>query len=158
MVATSDGSLYTWGWNLFGQAGGTVSAATPRIAPGIPGVTTAAGSVVSIARASDGTVWTFGKNVYGQLGDGTTSNGSSTPYQVAGLSDVAAVGAGLNHVLVVTSDGSVWAWADNADGELGDGTLNDRLTPTRISEAGFNWQTSTPRRRRTPARSRRRPR
>jgi alpha-tubulin suppressor-like RCC1 family protein len=48
---------------------------------------------------------------------------------------VATVGDGFGggHSLVVKGDGTAWAWGDNADGELGDGTQTQRLTPVQIS-------------------------
>lgn len=145
LVSTADGSVYAWGWNNLGQSGGTAAAATPRLVSGIANLTAADGSTFTIARASDGTVWTFGADGSGQIGDGTVANAVVVPTQVTALTDVAAVAAGLNHAVAVTADGSVWAWGSNVNGELGDGTLNDRHVPTQISEPGFNWKTSTPR-------------
>jgi RHS repeat-associated protein len=40
---------------------------------------------------------------------------------------------GQYHSLAVASDGSVWAWGYNADGELGDGTTASRLTPVQVN-------------------------
>ena len=145
LVSTADGSVYAWGWNNLGQSGGTAAAATPRLVSGISNLTAADGSTFTIARASDGTAWTFGADSSGQIGDGTVGNAVVVPAQVTALTDVAAVAAGLNHAVAVTADGSVWAWGSNVNGELGDGTLNDRHMPTQISESGFNWKTSTPR-------------
>ncbi|MDE3155355.1 MAG: chitobiase/beta-hexosaminidase C-terminal domain-containing protein [Acidobacteriota bacterium] len=44
-----------------------------------------------------------------------------------------AVAAGGVSSYALQSDGTVWAWGDNAWGELGDGTLTNRLTPVQVS-------------------------
>ena len=45
---------------------------------------------------------------------------------------VTQVSAGGVHTLAVMSDGSLWAWGSNGIGQLGDGTTEQRLTPTKI--------------------------
>lgn len=56
------------------------------------------------------------------------------------LSSVVAVAAGSNHTVAVKSDGSVWAWGYNFDGELGDGTTTSRTTrvPRATGKTGQN--------------------
>lgn len=77
----------------------------------------------------DGTVWTWGSNSQGQLGDGTYGfTPRTTPAQVSGLTNVVAVAAGTDFTLALRSDGSVWAWGNNASGQLGDGTTATRQT------------------------------
>src|SRR2546427_9686071 len=49
-----------------------------------------------------------------------------------------AVAAGANHTVALKSDGTLWAWGYNADGELGDGTTTDRSSPAQIGTA-VNW-------------------
>jgi RHS repeat-associated protein len=82
-------------------------------------------------------VWAWGNNYYGQLGDGTTTN-RSTPIQVSGLSGVTAISTSLfgdidGHSLALKSDGTVWAWGLNWEGQLGDGTSTNRRTPVQVS-------------------------
>lgn len=55
------------------------------------------------------------------------------PVQVSGLHDIVAVSAGGEHNLALKSDGTVWAWGANDDGQLGDGTRRNRLEPIQIS-------------------------
>jgi hypothetical protein len=78
----------------------------------------------SLALAADGTVWAWGDNTYGQLGDGSGGTGPTsikvTPVQVSGLANVVGIGAGEQHSLAVKSDGTVWAWGLDGQGELGD--------------------------------------
>ena len=40
--------------------------------------------------------------------------------------------AGNSHTIALKSDGTVWAWGSNSDGQLGDGTYTDRKTPVQV--------------------------
>ncbi|MFN7003900.1 MAG: RCC1 domain-containing protein [Roseinatronobacter sp.] len=40
--------------------------------------------------------------------------------------------AGNVHTCALDADGDVWCWGANRDGQLGDGTFTDRLTPTKV--------------------------
>jgi len=56
----------------------------------------------------------------------------SAPFQVTSVSDVFAVAGGGNHTLALTGDGRVWAWGDNSNGQLGDGTFRSRPQPVPV--------------------------
>jgi alpha-tubulin suppressor-like RCC1 family protein len=84
------------------------------------------------AAATDGAA-TWGENNVGQLGDGTEVGPevclslpftycSSTPVAVTGLSGVTAISTGTDHTLALMADGTVMAWGNNVQGQLGDGT------------------------------------
>jgi hypothetical protein len=45
-----------------------------------------------------------------------------------------AIAAGSNFGLALTSTGTVYAWGDNADGQLGEGSTTQRLTPVEVSD------------------------
>jgi hypothetical protein len=51
---------------------------------------------------------------------------------------------GSLHSAAVSSDGSVWGWGENVYSQVGDGTTIDRSSPVRVSDADFDWKTSTP--------------
>ncbi|WP_395836206.1 RCC1 domain-containing protein [Cystobacter fuscus] len=40
--------------------------------------------------------------------------------------------AGATHSLALRSDGTVWAWGNNDNGQLGDGTTTHRLSPVQV--------------------------
>jgi alpha-tubulin suppressor-like RCC1 family protein len=89
----------------------------------------------TLYRKSDGTVWAWGLNNKSQLGDGTTTN-SSTPVQSAPaiLTGITAVAAGNEHSLALKSDGTVWGWGSNSNGQLGNGaTAGSQTTPVQVS-------------------------
>ena len=135
VALTSDGTVWAWGRNIFGQLGDGTT--TQRPAPvqvvGISGVTAvAAGENSTYALTSDGTAWAWGRNDEGQLGDGTRADQYS-PVQVQGLSGVLAIAAGEIHAVALTSGGTVWAWGSNLYGALGDGTTTSEAIPVQAS-------------------------
>ena len=90
------------------------------------------------ATSASGQVWVWGDSQYGysQLMPGFTNNTTSTilnPIQLGGLSGIKAVSAGLDHVLALKSDGTVWAWGDNLYGELGNQNMAFSSTPVQVS-------------------------
>ena len=81
----------------------------------------------------DGSAWAWGSNGNGELGDNSTTR-RDVPTPVSGLtSGVTAVAAGLTHSLALKSDGTVWAWGHNGNGQLGLADTARRLTPVQIS-------------------------
>jgi len=48
--------------------------------------------------------------------------------------DLVAVTAGGSHSLAIVSDGAVWAWGDNRNGQLGDGSNVDSHVPVRVRD------------------------
>ncbi|HCQ16391.1 MAG TPA: hypothetical protein DIU20_09025, partial [Cryomorphaceae bacterium] len=82
---------------------------------------------------ADGTVWGCGRNQKGQLGLGVTSTTQQSVAQAPSLSNIIAIGAGTWHSMFVAKNGSIWACGDNSEGELGDGTTTDRITPVQVS-------------------------
>lgn len=103
------------------------------------------GDRFSVALKPDGTLWSWGYNNFGQLGNNTQVD-RLVPGRVcdSGQSDcdanpftgIVAISVGRNHVLALKSDGSVWAWGNNGNGQLGDGTQTFRPTPVRVCDSG----------------------
>ncbi|MFP2932743.1 RCC1 domain-containing protein, partial [Pyxidicoccus sp. 3LG] len=92
----------------------------------------AAGNEHSLALKSDGTVWAWGVTYYGQMFDHQARTVRPTPTQVPGLTGVVALREGGWHWLALKSDGTVWAWGQNHEGQLGDGTFTPRPTPAQV--------------------------
>jgi alpha-tubulin suppressor-like RCC1 family protein len=136
-----DGSLYGWGNNDDGQIGDgtTVMKTSPTHISGTKSwIYVDAGSDVTVAMQSDGSIWAWGDGSNGQLGDGTSSD-SPIPQLIGSDTDwmtIEAAGSEFGyHVIAIKEDGTLWAWGDNAEGQLGDGTTSDRSTPTQIGTA-----------------------
>ncbi|TVM03962.1 MAG: RCC1 repeat-containing protein [Candidatus Brocadia sp. WS118] len=136
MALKSDGTVWTWGRNDFGQLGdGTTNNSTvPVQVNKLTGVTAiSAGGFHCLALKSDGSVWSWGRNDFGQLGNGTTIN-STVPVQVNKLTGITAISAGGFHCLALKSDGSVWSWGRNDFGQLGNGTTINSTVPVQVNK------------------------
>ena len=136
LALKSDGTVWAWGENVYGELGnGTYSTAahgginTPVQVLGLTGVMAIAGTGFhSLALKSDGTVWAWGLNLYGELGNGTytttSPDGIATPVHVLGpggvgyLTNITSIAVGLYDSLALKSDGTVWAWGLNFNGEI----------------------------------------
>ncbi|MCL1898897.1 MAG: FG-GAP-like repeat-containing protein, partial [Micrococcales bacterium] len=129
MALKADGSVWTWGQNLFGQLGwGSISSAVtvPGEVQNLAGVVgIEAGYHHSLALKGNGSVWGWGDNVYGYLRLGI-STGSREPAQASGLSNVTALSTLMFHVVAIKADGTVWAAGMNDYYQLGDGTVRDQ--------------------------------
>ena len=147
MALTSDGLVYTWGDGPHGELGdGTTGSSNVPVAVDTSGVLSGK-MIVAIDAAdagcyaldSNGQVYAWGRNYYGALGDGTTTS-SSVPVAVdttGVLSGKVVVAiAGGSHCLALTSDGGLYSWGYNTNGELGDGTTTDSPVPVAVDMSG----------------------
>ena len=135
LVVLSNGTVKSWGINLYGQIGDgtTITRTTPVLVNGLANITAVAtGAFHSLALENNGTVWAWGNNDYGQLGDGTT-NENHIAKKIIVLTKVVSIAASYSHSLALKNDGSVWAWGSNANGTLGDGTNTDKLFPIKVA-------------------------
>jgi alpha-tubulin suppressor-like RCC1 family protein len=138
LLATADGLVLGWGLNNNGQTGVGGLPAGPLQGKTIAAI--AGGGAHSLALCADGSIYAWGQNLYGALGDGTTTS-SNTPVAVktdGALSGrkPSAVAAGSLHSLLLTADGSVFAWGYNFWGQLGNGTTTTSNVPVRVNSTG----------------------
>lgn len=124
-VATrTNGTLWTWGSGSNGQPGdGTLfSKYTPaQIGTDTDWSRAIAGTNHVIALKSNGSAWGFGLNLNGQLGRGyadAVATGN-VPERIGMDTNWSAVAAGLNSSAGVRSDGSLWTWGGQNNGQNG---------------------------------------
>lgn len=150
LALDNSGKVYAWGWGIHGQLGNNAASnsAVPvdvNVSGVLAGKTMtaiAAGNTHSLAVDSDGKVYAWGGNANGQLGDNSVSQ-RNVPVLVTATDALAgkeivsvASGASASHSLAVDSDGKVYAWGANANGQLGDNSATQRIMPVAISESG----------------------
>jgi alpha-tubulin suppressor-like RCC1 family protein len=141
---TSAGAVLCWGTNGSGElgTGSGIEQDTPTavtsLASGVTAISAANGHACALT--STGSVLCWGDNANGDVGDGTQT-GRPTPTQVSGLtSGVVAIATGgspqtggANYSCALTSAGAVQCWGANFNGQIGDGTTTQRLTPTQVT-------------------------
>ncbi|MEG2455688.1 MAG: hypothetical protein RSC08_05470, partial [Oscillospiraceae bacterium] len=130
-----------------------------------PAMSVTVGDGFAAAATNQGYVYTWGINDFGQMGINTVSSWSyvwqpggyvktpnnmvyTTPQLVHGMEDlpnshlanVAKVAAGSKHLLALRTDGLVFAWGDNTQGQLGDNWGRDDVTnpdKTKITQRRY---------------------
>src|SRR5438477_324745 len=96
----------------------------------LAGVTT---NGIALGQTPNVRAWGF--NYHGELGNGmdlSTVN-QSVAAQVSGLTGVVAIAGGGLHSWARESDGTVWAWGNNQEGELGNGSNANSNVPVQVS-------------------------
>lgn len=150
LALCSDGTIAAWGRNLRGQLGNgsltdsgePVEVRRGGVLGGRRVIAISAGREHSLGLCEDGTLAAWGSNEAGQLGNGTNQN-ASEPVAVdqsgvligKTITRISAVG---NHSMAVGSDGSLAAWGNNYNGELGNGgTASAHSRPVLVDPAGM---------------------
>jgi alpha-tubulin suppressor-like RCC1 family protein len=135
LALCSDGTVFAWGNNFFGQLGigfisnsssSPVAVTTTGVLAGKFVTAITAGDQHSLALCSDGTVVSWGNNSSGQLGTSQYLSSSTSPVAVhmAGVlsgKTVIVIAAGGSHSLALCADGTLAAWGSNSSGQLGFG-------------------------------------
>lgn len=140
LAIKANGQLWAWGGNGSSQLGDgstTPSNVPKRITNAAIWTSIDAALEHSVALKSDGTLWVWGNNAQGQLGDGTTQT-RTTPRQIISgtpANDWVDISSTFRHGAAKKGDGTIWSWGQNGDGQLGDGTTTNRLSPVQSGNA-----------------------
>jgi hypothetical protein len=142
-----DGTLWGWGYNVLGQIGDgtTINRSSPVSVIGGGTnwcqVTTSRRpeNSQSFAIKTDGTLWSWGCNLCGRLIDGTAINRSSPGTTIGDGTNWCQVKTAENSSGALKNDGTLWTWAANPTGQLGDNTTTERSSPGTTAGGGTNW-------------------
>ena len=134
-VLHASGTASCWGQDFHGQVGDGVPG-TPGMSRVTPVAVTGSGELRSIVASfasscairTDGQASCWGSNESGQLGDGNTAD-RAMPTRVSDLDDAVVLSTGMgSHHCALRSTGEIVCWGANTDGQIGDGTTEDRHT------------------------------
>ena len=158
LALKQNGTLVAWGSNLYGELGngtlGTVQNSgipssvllSDGITPLHEVVSFSCGDAHALALTADGSVYSWGNNTNGQLGIGMAGpqppddkpSDQGLPVRVLNstensfLANIVGLAGGGQHSLALATDGSVYSWGNNTNGQLGDGTLTSRSLPALV--------------------------
>ncbi|MFC1742759.1 RCC1 domain-containing protein [Candidatus Riflebacteria bacterium] len=124
LALKSDGTVWTWGADGSGQLGNGEDDSDTKYFPVQVGVITE-GEVRPSIRA-------------GVVTSSSSSSTSSSTATSAPLTNVVAISAGYSHSLALKSDGTVYAWGNNENGECGQGDESESnyYLPVQIPDLG----------------------
>lgn len=146
----ADGTLWGWGNNDEGQLGlgNTVNRSSPvQVGTLNNWYDINSGGKTSHAIRTDGTLWGWGDGYAGALGDGTLVDARSSPVQIGSLTNWKQISCAVEESVLqvpcskfaIKTDGTLWAWGFNENGQLGDGTTIYKTSPIQVN-ASSNWK------------------
>jgi alpha-tubulin suppressor-like RCC1 family protein len=137
----TDGTLWCWGDNFYGQLGDTPS--TNHNTPAQVGADrdwadVTAGYSHSCALKTDGSLWCFGQADSAGIED--SERPVPTPTRVGGpTATYRSVSAQYLSTCAVAVSGTAWCWGFGSDGQLGDGRSVDSAVPVRVAGDFTDW-------------------
>lgn len=147
LALKSDGSIWSWGQNSFGQLGNgnQIFQSVPSLVSTISGATRIfSGGNQSFAQLEDGKLMAWGDNSFGQI-PGISGNFISTPTELVAFPENYKISSGYGNTFILQADQLIQSVGYNNSGQLGRrdvvqqmilGSINGS-TPTRqISTKG----------------------
>jgi len=144
LATKTDGTLWGWGGDSAMAQNNMIQYSSPVQIPGTTWTSCGGGETV-FATKSDGTLWAWGNMTdYGLLGQGQRGTGgafnASSPIQIPGTNwkqsarayTVTELQAGA-----VKTDGTLWMWGYNVQGNLGQNNTTQYSSPVQIP--GTKW-------------------
>jgi alpha-tubulin suppressor-like RCC1 family protein len=140
----TNGTLWAWGFNGNGQLGKNDlthrSSPVQEVLAATTWKSVSAGGYHAAALRTDGTLWLWGRNTSGQLGKNDVTHRSSPVQELTSGTTWTTVSCGAYHTSAVKTDGSLWSWGDNTEGQLGDNTVTRKSSPVQTVSGGTNWK------------------
>ena len=149
LALLADGRVMAWGSNFSGElgigssdfSGGGPETCGPSPCSKVPVQVSGLSDVVAIqadyyysaALLANGTAVAWGNDYYGQLGDATGIRTGCEcqdhPVPVPGVSGAMNISAGEDHVLALLGNGTIMAWGENVEGQVGNGSFIESAPP-----------------------------
>ncbi len=134
--------MFAWGNDFSSQLGNgfpeTDESSPVQVSNQSDFVQIACGRSTSYALKPDGVLWVWGAGNNGAHGLGDTTR-RFVPTEVMSQSDFSQIYSGDNFsVIALKTDGTVWAWGRNDDGQLGDNTTTDKSSPIQVLGGVYN--------------------
>ena len=135
LATKTDGTLWAWGNGANGKLGDstTINKSSPIQIGALTNWLNVSAGYMSLSLKTNGTLWSWGYNAQGDLGLGNTTSYSS-PKQVGALttwSKIFANNLGGGN-LAIKTDGTLWSWGVNAQGQLGLGNRTYYSSPKQV--------------------------
>lgn len=140
----TDGTLWVWGVGAGGQIGN--NAVTDRSSPTQTVSVTNNWRQVSVgnygvaAIKTDGTLWTWGCGLSGTLGNNSTINRSSPVQTVSVGTTWKTVSFGKCSIAATKTDGTLWLWGCNTNGQLGNNSTVSQSSPVQTVSSTTDWK------------------
>ena len=138
-VIKTDGTLWTWGQNTYGDLGlnNRTNYSSPVQIPGSTWSKISAGEDDMASIKTDGTLWVWGRNNAGQSGV-NDKTARSSPTQVPGTT-WRSVDVSRRFMIATKTDGTLWTWGLNESGQLGQNETDDAYYSSPVQVPGTTW-------------------
>ncbi len=138
----TDGTLWSWGQNYYGQFGlnnrGGPDKTSPIQTPGTWSKFTGDTDGGVLAIKTDGTAWGWGLNEWGMLGLNQAHDlWLSSPTQIGTDTTWSDIKSSNNKTIGTKTDGTAWSWGYNANGQLG---LNNKTAYSSPVQIPGTWE------------------
>ena len=144
LALRTNGTAWAWGAGSTGRLG--TNCTTTRSSPVsvVGGFTdwcqvSAGKGDFSLAVRQNGTAWAWGGGANGRLGDNSTADKSSPVSVVGGFTDWCQVSSGARGGQGLRTNGTIWSWGYNAQGQLGDNTIVSKSSPVSVVGGFTDW-------------------
>ena len=150
LATKTDGTLWSWGYQPYGNLGLDLSSPQRRSSPTqIPGTTWSDEFAMCPAHGlgikTDGTLWAWGARYRGQVGNNESNPGQnaiSAPVQIGSDSNWSKVVGGTATSGAIKTDGTLWLWVGAEKGALGQNepANSHRSSPVQVPGTWSNAQ------------------
>lgn len=100
---------------------------------GLTFATLTAGGDHTCGLTAGGVAYCWGSNGNGELGDASTTTRTAPVAVAGGLTFTRLAAGGFHNTCGITNGGAAYCWGRNSLGQLGDGSIIDRTSPTAVS-------------------------